>query len=69
MYDQREMTVAQIAEVLGVSRATVYRALDRMPSGVAQRQRWSVLSRHIDDGVPLAVLSQESGVSLRTLQR
>ena len=27
MYDQREMTVEQIATVLGVSRTTVYRAL------------------------------------------
>ena len=29
MYDQREMTVAQIGAVLGVSRTTIYRALNR----------------------------------------
>lgn len=28
-YDQRDMTVAQIDEVLGVSRSTVYRALKK----------------------------------------
>ena len=31
MYDQREMTVEQIATVLGVSRTTVYRALTMAP--------------------------------------
>lgn len=29
MYEQKDMTVAQIGEVLGVSRSTVYRALNR----------------------------------------
>ncbi|MFJ2352683.1 recombinase family protein [Glutamicibacter sp. NPDC087673] len=29
MYEQRDMTVAQIGEVLGVSRSTVYRALQK----------------------------------------
>lgn len=29
LYEQRDMTVAQIGEVLGVSRSTVYRALQR----------------------------------------
>jgi DNA invertase Pin-like site-specific DNA recombinase len=29
MYDQRELTVAQIAEALGVRRSSVYRALRR----------------------------------------
>ncbi len=31
MYDQQDMTVAQIGEVLGVSRATIYRALGKEP--------------------------------------
>ncbi|MBW9111304.1 recombinase family protein [Microbacterium ureisolvens] len=31
LYEQREMTVAQIGAVLGVSRTTVYRALQRSP--------------------------------------
>ena len=29
LYDQRDMTVEQIGEVLGVSRTTIYRALRR----------------------------------------
>jgi len=29
MYEQQEMTVAQIGDVLGVSRTTIYRALNR----------------------------------------
>ena len=29
LYDQKDMTVSQIGEVLGVSRTTIYRALDR----------------------------------------
>ncbi len=32
MYDQQDMTVAQIGEVLGVSRATIYRALAADPA-------------------------------------
>lgn len=31
LYDQQDMTVAQIGEVLGVSRTTIYRALHRYP--------------------------------------
>ncbi len=30
LYEQKDMTVAQIGEVLGVSRSTVYRALNRI---------------------------------------
>ena len=29
LYDQKDMTVSQIGDVLGVSRTTIYRALDR----------------------------------------
>ena len=29
LYDQKELTVGQIGDVLGVSRTTIYRALDR----------------------------------------
>lgn len=32
MYDQQDMTVAQIGRVLGVSRATIYRVLGKEPS-------------------------------------
>ncbi len=32
MYDQQDMTVAQIGAVLGVSRATIYRALSKQPT-------------------------------------
>lgn len=32
MYDQQDMTVAQIGGVLGVSRATIYRTLGKEPS-------------------------------------
>ena len=32
MYDQNDMTVAQIGDVLGVSRTTIYRALNRQPA-------------------------------------
>jgi DNA invertase Pin-like site-specific DNA recombinase len=32
MYDQQDMTVAQIGAVLGVSRATIYRALTKQPT-------------------------------------
>lgn len=39
LYDRREMTMTQIAEVLGVSRATVYRALDRVPGQPARSTR------------------------------
>ena len=37
MYDQQDMTVAQIGEVLGVSRATIYRALAADPA-IGKRQ-------------------------------
>ena len=40
LYEQQEMTVAQIGEVLGVSRTTVYRAL-RRESGVTPPRRQS----------------------------
>jgi DNA invertase Pin-like site-specific DNA recombinase len=32
MYGQKDMTVAQIGDVLGVSRTTIYRALNRQPA-------------------------------------
>lgn len=32
LYDQKDMTVSQIGEVLGVSRTTIYRTLDRQPA-------------------------------------
>lgn len=36
MYEQNEMTVAQIGAVLGVSRATIYRALNRNSAPMVQ---------------------------------
>lgn len=36
LYDQRELTVNQIGDVLGVSRTTIYRALDRQAAQAAQ---------------------------------
>ncbi len=39
MYEQKDMTVEKIGEVLGVSRTTVYRALRREPAPVAPRRR------------------------------
>lgn len=39
LYEQRDMTVAQIGDVLGVSRTTVYRALRREGEPVAGRHR------------------------------
>lgn len=39
MYEQKDMTVEKIGEVLGVSRTTVYRALRREPVPAAPRRR------------------------------
>ena len=39
MYEQKDMTVAQIGEVLGVSRTTIYRALNRPPAAPASPRR------------------------------
>ncbi|TPG06957.1 recombinase family protein [Curtobacterium flaccumfaciens] len=38
LYEQREMTVAQIGDVLGVSRTTVYRALRRENESITGRR-------------------------------
>lgn len=37
MYDQQDMTVAQIGDVLGVSRATIYRVLGKGPAAGKRR--------------------------------
>ena len=44
MYEQKEMTVAQIGDVLGVSRTTIYRALNRQsaPAVAPRRSRSAV---------------------------
>lgn len=39
MYEQKDMTVAQIGQVLGVSRTTIYRALNRPPAAAAPSRR------------------------------
>lgn len=39
MYERQDMTVSRIGEVLGVSRATIYRALNRPPGGSTSRRR------------------------------
>lgn len=39
MYEQKDMTVAQIGQVLGVSRTTIYRALNRPPAPAASQRR------------------------------
>jgi DNA-binding MarR family transcriptional regulator len=39
LYEQQDMTVAQIGDVLGVSRTTVYRALRRESKPDAGRHR------------------------------
>ena len=39
MYEQKDMTVAQIGQVLGVSRTTIYRALNRAPAAAAPSRR------------------------------
>lgn len=39
LYEQQDMTVAQIGEVLGVSRTTVYRALRRETGATAPSRR------------------------------
>jgi DNA invertase Pin-like site-specific DNA recombinase len=36
LYDQKELTVSQIGDVLGVSRTTIYRVLDRQAAQAAQ---------------------------------
>jgi DNA invertase Pin-like site-specific DNA recombinase len=41
MYEQKEMTVQQIGDVLGVSRTTVYRALRREPAAKVKPRRIS----------------------------
>jgi len=42
LYEQQEMTVAKIGEVLGVSRSTVYRSLRQETSLSLRRRRSSV---------------------------
>ncbi|WNB85773.1 helix-turn-helix domain-containing protein [Cellulomonas sp. ATA003] len=37
MYEQNDMTVTQIGNVLGVSRTTIYRALNRPPTTSSPR--------------------------------
>lgn len=39
LYDQQDMTVAQIGDILGVSRSTIYRALHRSPDFTSSRQK------------------------------
>jgi DNA invertase Pin-like site-specific DNA recombinase len=39
MYEQQDMTVAQIGEVLGVSRTTIYRTLNRQPEPAVPRRQ------------------------------
>lgn len=39
MYEQQEMTVAQIGDVLGVSRTTIYRALNRQSTATVMPRR------------------------------
>lgn len=39
LYEQKDMTVAQIGEVLGVSRTTVYRALRKETGALPVRQQ------------------------------
>ncbi|MET3452594.1 DNA invertase Pin-like site-specific DNA recombinase [Curtobacterium sp. 1544] len=41
LYEQQDMTVAQIGDVLGVSRTTVYRALRRESEPLVKRRRKS----------------------------
>ncbi|AGF73823.1 hypothetical protein A605_14257 (plasmid) [Corynebacterium halotolerans YIM 70093 = DSM 44683] len=41
LYEQKDMTVAQIGEVLGVSRTTVYRALRKDTKSLPTRQKKS----------------------------
>lgn len=41
LYDQQDITVAQIGEVLGVSRSTIYRALRRDPEFTPSQHRQS----------------------------
>lgn len=38
MYEQQDMTVTQIGKVLGVSRTTIYRTLNRQPEPAARRR-------------------------------
>jgi len=43
LYDQQDMTVAQIGNILGVSRSTIYRALQRDPEFVPSDQQQTTL--------------------------
>ena len=45
LYEQQDMTVAQIGEVLGVSRTTVYRALQRGADKPAPRRKTSTTAQ------------------------
>lgn len=47
MYEQKDMTVAKIGEVLGVSRTTVYRALRRDPATTPPRRRTASPTRPV----------------------
>jgi putative transposase len=43
---------------------------DRSPVSIRRSSdRWEILRRHVQDGVPLTVLSQQTGVGVRTLER
>jgi len=47
MYEQKDMTVEKIGEVLGVSRTTVYRALRREPGPAPARRRSTATQKKV----------------------
>ncbi len=73
LYSQQEMTAAQIGDVLGVSRTTIYRNLNRHPATTPARRRSQADNDHIAQrghslGLPTAPLPTPLLVRWRDIQ-
>lgn len=73
LYSQQDMTAAQIGDVLGVSRTTIYRNLNRHPATTPARRRSQADNDHIAQrghslGLPTAPLPTPLLVRWRDIQ-